>query len=267
MKCEAGCSVGHRIGQKWFVGFLYSFLLFYCFSTTVGAETKVYPSGQPINIYVESGQCDVLDNGEKVYKNCQGIGTLTYTTDTEYAALGHGIYDEKGELFPIAKGEIYQSTLQTIVKGKKGKPGELVGNGTAGSTDKMGSIIKNSKYGIYGTIDKEVCHPEEEKAFPLATNLSEIQEGHAVIRSWVSGEPQYYHIQILKTNAKIENGETGMMIQVTDKELLKLTGGIVQGMSGSPIIQDGKLIGAVTHVLVKDPTRGYGVFIENMLEH
>ena len=259
------CKWSERIGRKWLAAFCY-LLLFSFFTPATYATTKVYPGGQPIDIYVESGQCDILDNGEKVYKNCQGIGTLTYTTDTQYAALGHGIYDEKGDLFPIAKGEIYQSTLQSIVKGKKGKPGELVGNVNMDTTDKIGSIIKNSKYGIFGTLNKGICQQEEERAFPLASDFSEIEKGEAVIRSWVSGEPKYYHIQILKTNAKIENGDMGMMIQVTDKELLKITGGIVQGMSGSPIVQNGKLVGAVTHVLVNDPTRGYGTFIENMLK-
>lgn len=231
----------------------------------VQAATKVYPGGQAIGIYVQSEEYDVLDNGEKVYKNCQGIGTLTYTTENDYVALGHGIYDEKGDLFPVTQGDVYESTLISIVKGKRGTPGELIGNMEYNPSCYMGTINKNTVHGIYGKLNHTYSSEEKkEKAIPIATNYSQIHKGDALIRSCISGEPKDYHIQILKTNAEMESEDKGMIIRITDKELLKQTGGIVQGMSGTPILQDGRLIGAITHVFVQDPTKGYAIYSMNL---
>lgn len=247
------------------MAFFMSFLLVMGIQNPVQAATKVYPGGQPIGIYVQSGEYDVLDNGEKVYKNCQGIGTLTYTTEEDYVALGHGIYDEKGELFPMAQGDVYESTLISIVKGKKGTPGELVGSMEYNPSCYMGTIHKNTIHGIYGKLNQSFSKEDNnEKAIPIATSYSQIHKGDALIRSWISGEPKDYHIQILKTNAEMESEDKGMIIRITDKELLKQTGGIVQGMSGTPILQNGRLIGAITHVFVQDPTKGYAIYSMNL---
>lgn len=239
--------------------FLALVLLFGNQELVQGAE-KVYPGGQPVGIYVQSGQYDILDNGEKVYKNCQGIGTLTYTTNEDYVALGHGIYDEQGELFPMLQGDVYESTLISIVKGKKGTPGELVGNMEYNPSCYVGTIRKNTVHGIYGKLRKSFVRGKNSQAVPLASSYSQIHKGDAVIRSWISGEPKDYHIQILKTDAEMEEKYKGMIIRITDRELLAETGGIVQGMSGTPILQDGRLIGAVTHVFVQDPTKGYAIY-------
>ena len=241
--------------------FVLSLLLLFGSQSAAQAAEKVYPGGQPIGIYVQSGHYDVLANGEKVFKNCHGIGTLTYTTEDDYVALGHGIYDEKGQLFSLSRGDVYQSSLLSIIKGKKGTPGELVGSMEESPSLYMGSIMGNTVHGIYGELRGTFQqNQKKESAVPLAESYAEVHRGAAVIRSWISGVPKDYHIQILKTDTEMQNKEKGMVIRITDQELLKETGGIVQGMSGTPILQDGRLVGAVTHVFVQDPTKGYAVY-------
>ncbi len=189
-----------------------------------------------------------------------GIGTLTYT-DTEkgiIASLGHGIYDvDTGQLIPAQSGEFLQANLNGIIKGSNGCAGELKGS-IYGSS--FGTINKNCENGIYGNLS--FCNFQSEPV-PVATD-DEVKTGYAQIICTVNGTAKdYYDIEIERINISTEN--KNMIIKVTDEDLLSLTGGIVQGMSGSPIIQDGKLVGAVTHVLVNDPTTGYGILIENML--
>ena len=158
----------------------------------------------------------------------------------------------------MSDGDIYSSTITGVVKGQSGAPGQLVGDFDTSCT--IGSLSSNTEYGLFGTMDV----PFEGEAV-YTSDTSEVHTGAATILSNISGnEVKEYSIEISRIYSGL--GQHGMMITVTDDELLAATGGIVQGMSGSPILQNGKLVGAVTHVLVNDPTRGYGIFIENMLD-
>lgn len=195
-----------------------------------------------------------------------GIGTVTYfDPETEsYGALGHSITDcDTGVLLPLREGDITKAFLSEIVVGKPGDPGQL--QGIPDFKNVFGSININTDKGIFGEITDEEF-TENRKAYPTADD-SEVKTGEAVILSdAIDGEMREYKVEISRLFTGMLAGGKDMMITVTDKKLLEETGGIVQGMSGSPIIQDGKFIGAVTHVLVNEPTKGYGIFIENMLE-
>lgn len=208
----------------------------------------------------EDGQYKI---GAYIRNNTQGIGTITYTQGQKFAALGHGISDiDLGSLLSIRGGEIYQAEITNIKKGSAGSPGEIVGMIDYREENLKGSIVKNTKNGIFGVFFQE---QQEEDQIPVALK-QEVKEGAAQIISYVSGEREEYDIQITSVDKGNNEKLKGMTIKVTDEKLKKLTNGIVQGMSGSPIIQDGKLVGAVTHVFVSDPTKGYGIFIENMLD-
>ena len=209
-----------------------------------------------------------------VRDDTQGIGTLTYiTSDGRFGALGHGITDvDTGVLMDFAEGTIYTAEITSIIKGKAGEPGELSGVIHQGDRAMLGTMEENTLQGIYGelTAEPELLQQmfaiDELKAYEIGFR-NQAKEGAASILCTVDGQPKEYAIEIEKIKANVESVSKSLVIRITDEELLALTGGIVQGLSGSPIIQDGKLIGAVTHVLVNDPTRGYGIFIENMLEH
>ena len=193
--------------------------------------------------------------------NAAGIGTVTYidAETLEFAGLGHGICDgETMSLMPILRGSVSEVELLGIVKGKSGAPGEIKGAFKGG---KIGALTKNTGTGVYGIY---ATLPENTGEKIALAKETEICEGEAQIRCSVSGKPEYYTVKISKFNTRTENGKN-FTVEVTDGRLIALTGGIVQGMSGSPIIQNGKLVGAVTHVLINDPTTGYGIFIENML--
>lgn len=208
----------------------------------------------------EDGQYKI---GAYIRNNTQGIGTITYTQGQKFAALGHGISDiDLGSLLSIRGGEIYQAEITNIKKGSAGSPGEIVGMIDYREENLKGSIVKNTKNGIFGVFFQE---QQEEDQIPVALK-QEVKEGAAQIISYVSGEREEYDIQITSVDKGNNEKLKGMTIKVTDEKLKKLTNGIIQGMSGSPIIQDGKLVGAVTHVFVSDPTKGYGIFIENMLD-
>lgn len=221
--------------------------------------TKIYP------------MMDESDNkfriGLWVRDSTAGVGTLTFVDpDTRFlAALGHAITDvDTGSLLSVKNGEISESTVIDVKIGKKGLPGELVGNF---SSDKnaIGTIVKNTRYGIYGKADRSVTNPLY-KALPIAYQ-NQIKTGKATILTTIDDTGiQEFDIQITKVVRQASSGTKGLVLEISDPKLLKKTGGIVQGMSGSPIIQDGKLVGAVTHVFVNDPTKGYGIFIEWMLE-
>ena len=192
-----------------------------------------------------------------------GVGTLTYydPDDCDFGALGHAITDaQTGEIMPMGGGTVTDAAIVDVVPGKAGTPGELCGVGDG--ADKRGDICMNSLCGIFGTLDPGgMCMRE---AIPVAAE-SEITLGKATILSTVSGrDVDEYSVEITRVYRDSGDGRS-MMLTVTDPRLLDTTGGIVQGMSGSPIIQNGKLIGAVTHVLIADPTRGYGVSLEKML--
>ena len=189
--------------------------------------------------------------GTWVREDTQGIGTLTYVTKTgEFGTLGHGITDvDTGTLLNLHGGELFQTQIVDIMKGEKGNPGELQGYINMIAKNTIGKIEKNTEQGVFGEMKQERVSAYSGKAY-LYANLE--------------GRARMYEIEIedIKINAR---DNKSMEIRVTDKKLLKLTGGIVQGMSGSPIIQNDKIVGAVTHVFVDDPTRGYGIFIEEML--
>ena len=204
--------------------------------------------------------------GILVRDSLMGIGTITFYEPKSgvYGALGHGISDpDSDSLIPIADGTLIPSDVTDVTKGEAGTPGEL--HGAFEADEKSGTVEKNADTGIYGHLcGTDLCNGKE--ALPICKS-GDIKTGDAQILSTVcKGDAKHYDIKILKITEGGGKDHKDMLIQVTDPDLLAITGGIVQGMSGSPIIQDGKLVGAVTHVLVNDPTRGYGIFIENMLE-
>lgn len=198
-----------------------------------------------------------------------GIGTMTYyTLDGRFGALGHGIGDgSTDELLDTGEGEIYTVSLSEIIKGKEGKPGELSGVIYCGTKNHIGVLANNTPLGIYGNLDKEdlKSFEEEDKCYEIC-HKEQIEKGEAYIVSDISGEIAEYKIMITDVDTRKDKSNDGLKFNVSDEKLINLTGGIVQGMSGSPIIQNGKIIGAVTHVLVNDPTKGYGVFIDAMLD-
>ena len=201
-----------------------------------------------------------------VRDNAQGIGTLTFVDENGcFGALGHGINDvDTTNLMEIRDGALYKADIISITKGSRGKPGELTGIIAYAKKYKMGEIFQNTKKGVYGLLEEELIVKNQE-ALPIALK-QEIKEGKAYILCCFEEGIQEFEVEITAIHQENDNINRGLELKVTDDKLLETTGGIVQGMSGSPIIQDGKVIGAVTHVLVNDPTRGYGIFVENMLE-
>lgn len=191
-----------------------------------------------------------------------GIGTMTYydPENGEFAGLGHGICDvDTGELMPLLRASIVDVSISEIVKGRSGAPGELKGTF---DTVQKGILSGNTAFGVYGRLDERPQALGE--AMPVG-GREQVHEGKACILTDPDGNGvKEYTATLSKVDVR-SNGTKCFVVEVTDPELQELTGGIVQGMSGSPILQDGMLIGAVTHVLVNDPTRGYGIFIENML--
>lgn len=196
-----------------------------------------------------------------------GIGTLTfYKENMDYGALGHPVNDgDTGEKLLMQEGSLYRTDIVGIRRGVSGKPGELSGVIYYSADNYLGTVDDNSEIGIYGTLDGNLANLCVGTYCEIGYK-QEIEYGPAVILSAVSGEVEAYDVVIESVNYGGAEINKGIMLRVVDEELIELTGGIVQGMSGSPIIQDDKLIGAVTHVLVNDPTRGYGIFIENMLD-
>ena len=190
-----------------------------------------------------------------------GIGTVTYIDPKtgEFGGLGHGICDsDTGEVIDFTEGRVTGVILSGVKKGEEGKPGELSGL----LTDKItGTLYSNTECGVFGRLDKI---PDGAAPIKIA-HRDEVHDGEATILSTVkSGAVKEFKIQISEVN-KTSTGTKSFKIKVTDPGLIAITGGVVRGMSGSPIIQDGKLVGAVTHVMVASPTEGYGIFIENML--
>lgn len=217
-------------------------------------------------------QQDAYDNvyrlGVWVRDSTAGVGTLTfYDQETGgYGGLGHAITDlDTGEELSVREGEIIASQIIDVVRGQAGVPGELKGYFNPGK-DSIGSILKNSQFGIYGLAYNRIVNPLYPDGIYVAKQ-DEVHEGPAVILSTVDDEGiKAYACVISNVVAQSEPTQKSFLVTITDESLLKKTGGIVQGMSGSPVIQDGKLIGAVTHVFVNDPTKGYGIYIEWMLE-
>ena len=202
--------------------------------------------------------------GAWVRDSIQGIGTVTFVDPESgsFGALGHGVYDADTDmLMDIRGGSLTQAELTGIVKGQKGKAGELTGK--IDLQEKIAVVEENTETGIFGVSEELLLEGE---AIPVA-DRNEIKEGRAAILSDLEGKGICsYEIEIEAVRKKDSKNHKDMTIRITDERLLQLTGGIVQGMSGSPIIQDGKLVGAVTYVMLNEPTRGYGIFIENMLD-
>lgn len=237
--------------------------------------------GQPLIFKINRGdyEMDVKaqpllnQNGEYkmgiwVRDNAQGVGTMTYIdAQGNFGALGHGINDaDTSTLMTLGEGKLYHTEIIGITRGGSGKPGELTGFIEYDDRNIMGTIQENSVRGIFGSCTEQTRNDVTGDYMEVALK-QEIEIGPAQIICSVNGETRYYDVEILDVNLQNDNINRGIVLQVTDEELLSSTGGIVQGMSGSPIIQNGKIIGAVTHVLVRDASKGYGIFIEEMIEH
>ena len=190
----------------------------------------------------------------------EGVGTVTYIKPSgEFASLGHPIQSTDGSIIiPCSGGNAFNCRIVGYNKGKKGNPGELRGVFT-GTTNPMGDLSDNNRFGVYGRFG---ILPSSELV-PIASR-NEVKRGKAQIITTIKDVPERFDIEIIKTVNQSTPNERGIVFKVTDKRLLAATGGIVQGMSGSPIVQNGKLVGAVTHVFVNDPSRGYGVYMDWM---
>lgn len=209
--------------------------------------------------------------GVFVRDDTQGIGTVTYMLPNgEYGALGHGINDiDTKELLNSNRGILYNSSIWGISKGDIGIPGSICGSIEYSESNEIGVISSNTKKGIFGRFNdktrKELMERYEDDKYKVAKK-DKIKKGKAYIISCMAGERKKYEVEIESIDANSKTENAGMVLHVVDKELLELSNGIVQGMSGSPIVQEGYIIGAVTHVFVEDPTRGYGIFIDSMME-
>ncbi len=234
------------------------------------AELSVQRKEKEITLHVKPVKS--LEDGNYklgiwVKEKIAGIGTLTfYDPQTDmYAALGHGIYENKtGTLLEADKGQLLRTEVKAIREGTAGKPGEI--RGIFYSEDEpLGSVNLNSQYGVYSKGPKSNLM-DQIKPVVMATQ-DQIKEGPAEIRTTINGnQVENFDIIIDKINPQKEAGSKGIELSVVDEELLSYSGGIVQGMSGSPIIQNGRLVGAVTHVFVNNPTKGYGIFAQWMVE-
>ncbi len=231
---------------------------------------QIERNGQPMDVSIKP-----ILNEDKEYKlgiwirdNAQGIGTMTYIdADGRFGALGHGVSDvDTSTLMQLEDGTLYQTEIVSIQRGINGDPGELTGRIIYDESKILGDIDYNGPEGIFGNCNDTAEIMMDQPAIPIGLK-QEIQIDDAQILCSVNGQSEYYGIRITGVHLDNDNINKGIEFRVTDSRLIEMTGGIVQGMSGSPIIQDGKIIGAVTHVLVNDPTKGYGIFIENMLEH
>ena len=211
-------------------------------------EPEISPEGPRLGLHLRQG--------------VTGIGTVTYFDPQTglFGTLGHGVNDGKNTLLPMAGGSAYPAQVVSIQKGRPGHPGQL--RGALDGSAPLGKLTDNTSQGVFGKTDR----PWPGTALPVC-GWESVRAGRATIRCTLDADgPREYSVEILKIYPKNRNDGRNLLLRVTDPALLSATGGIVQGMSGSPIIQDGKLVGAVTHVLVNDPTTGYGIFIENMLD-
>lgn len=226
-------------------------------------------NGELIDIKINPVQItpDEYKLGIWVRDNTQGIGTLTFIdSDGEFGALGHGINDvDTSTLMELKSGNLYQTNIVSIIKGEKGTPGELTGTIDYDKSNILGDITSNTKEGIFGVSNKLFNVFDKDNIMEVGLK-QDIKLGPAYIRCDVEGEVKDYEVEITQVNTGENNVNKGIVLKVTDRDLLRITGGIVQGMSGSPIIQDNKIIGAVTHVFIQDSTKGFGIFIENMIK-
>ena len=230
---------------------------------TIRRDAETYD----VKIKPEKDRTGKYKIGVWVRDNAQGVGTMTYIDDNgNFGALGHGINDvDTSTLMEMNDGTLYQTEIISIRKGAAGQPGEMTGMIVYSDDRILGDITSNSTRGIFGKCNQKALALGTEEALPIGLK-QEIEKGPAQILCTVDGTTRYYDIEITELHLDHDNVNRGIELRVTDPELLSVTGGIVQGMSGAPIIQKEKFVGAVTHVLVQDSTRGYGIFIENMLE-
>ncbi len=239
-------------------------------------ELKVRRNEEEIKVSIKPVMTS--DNSYKIgawiRDDTAGVGTITYYSPEKgvFGTLGHGITDiDTGTLLSISSGEVYRAHVLSIEKGKEGEPGEIVGSMSRSNTDYVGDITENTTIGVFGKnedrdeVVKKLGFTSDD-LYQIGTAYS-VTRGSAYIVSCMFGEKECYSVEITDVSYGKVSVEKSIKLKITDERLLEKTGGIIQGMSGSPIIQDGKLVGAVTHVTVDDPTTGYGIFIENMLEH
>ncbi len=219
-----------------------------------------------VKVKPEENQNEEYKLGIWVRDNAQGVGTMTFVDSAgNFGALGHAINDaDTGMILEIDRGSLYETEIIAIEKGVKGDPGEMTGVINYSARYIIGAITGNKESGIFGYCNENVLSQIQGEALPIALK-QDILVGEAQIICTATGTAQWYDIEIEAIQMDGANISKGIVIKVTDPDLIAITGGIVQGMSGSPIIQNGKLVGAVTHVLVNDPTRGYGIFIEEMI--
>ena len=240
------------------------------------SDIIAYSEGNSLNLeimrngYISNVSVTPVLASDNMYKlglwikdDAQGIGTLTYIDQSyHFGALGHGITDNStGKVMDISGGKIYNTHIISIVKGQDGTPGELQGIIDYKNSQPIGTISKNSDYGIYGTIDASVCQRHNLQLMNVGYRYM-THKGRAYIRFYRNNKYEDYDIEITSLG---NSNSKNISFKVTSDKLIDMTNGIVQGMSGCPIIQDGRLIGAVTHVLIDDSKSGYGIYIENML--
>lgn len=235
------------------------------------AHLEVLRNGETLDFDVTPA-VDPRDGAYKlgvwVRQSTAGVGTLTYydPESEEYGALGHAITDvDTGVIFPVGEGAVYENKVVRVTRGEEGAPGELTGEFFEEEVV-LGGIERNTEYGVFGSaqggLSEDLLYPD---GLPIARR-DEVHTGKAQILSTIDGSAvRAYDCEIEKLYSQSSPETRSMVVHITDPELLRRTGGIVQGMSGSPILQDGRIVGAVTHVFVSDPTRGYGVYIEWML--
>ena len=231
-------------------------------------DLQVRREGESVTLSVSPQQNDQGQYaiGAWIRDSMAGIGTMTYYDPESgaFGALGHGITDvDTAQLMPFSSGSILPSTVKAVKKGAAGQAGEL--RGDFDLTQDLGTLSANTSAGVFGTVEADGFAANLSQALPVAA-ASEVRTGPAVILSNVEGDNvQEYDVEILQIVSNSADGRD-LVLSVTDPELIAATGGIVQGMSGSPILQDGKFVGAVTHVLLNDPTKGYGILMETMLK-
>lgn len=232
-------------------------------------DLEVVRNGE--KIHVDAKAVNVKNNEYKlgiwVRDNTQGLGTITYLDEkSRFGALGHGIHDiDTSELLNISNGKVYMTSIHDIKKGISGTPGGLEGVIIYNHYNVLGEIDRNTECGVFGKIERIDYLFSDQQPVPVGKK-EEIKKGKAKIRCAVEGTVKEYEIEITEINPYAKEVNKGITLKITDPDLLEITGGIVQGMSGSPIIQNGKIIGAVTHVFVNNPKKGYGIFIEEMLQ-
>lgn len=241
---------------------------------------KIENIGRPLNITILRGVSlinlsirPIMDNqigkyilGVWIRDNISGIGTATYVDEnSRFGSLGHPITDtDTGVIFPVKNGDVYNCKIIGIGKGVSGNPGELKGMfSRMGKT--IGTVDKNNQYGVYGSLANNIWEAQQSEL--KVSSRHTVKPGKAKIRCTVQDNIEEFDIEIIKARKQEFPLEKGMVIRITDKKLLNLTGGIVQGMSGSPIIQNNKIVGAVTHVFLNDPTKGYGLYLDWMINN